>query len=369
MADVIIQDLVKSFPNGVTAVDHINLHIKDKEFIVLVGPSGCGKSTTLRMIAGLEEISEGTIKIGDRIVNDVAPKDRNIAMVFQNYALYPHMDVYTNMAFGLKLRKFPKDQIDQRVKRAAEILGITNLLDRKPKQLSGGQRQRVAVGRAIVRDPEVFLFDEPLSNLDAKLRVTMRAELSKLQNQLETTMVYVTHDQVEAMTMGHRIVIMKDGLIQQVGAPLEVYDHPQNEFVAGFIGSPPMNFFKAKVAKADGAMVIDMNSFKLKVPKEYTSYYDKYMGKEVTFGIRPEDILDSDPEGGRGCWETSTAVVEVIEPLGAEVILELAKGEHTFTARVDPHSKSRLNQETTLYYDMNKMHLFDPETEKVIPRS
>jgi multiple sugar transport system ATP-binding protein len=248
-------------------------------------------------------------------------------------------------------------------------LGITQLLDRKPKRLSGGQRQRVAVGRAIVRDPEVFLFDEPLSNLDAKLRVTMRAELSKLQHQLETTMIYVTHDQVEAMTMGDRIVIMKDGIIQQVGSPLEVYDFPENEFVAGFIGSPPMNFFKAKLTKADGAVVVDMGSFQLAIPDEYTSTYDSYMDKEVTFGMRPEDIADSDPEDPRGKWESASAVVEVIEPLGAEIILELAKGEHSFTARVNPHSKSRLNQEVTIYFDMLKMHLFDPETEKVIPRS
>jgi len=370
MAEVILKDLVKTFPNGVQAVSDVNLEIKDKEFVVLVGPSGCGKSTTLRMVAGLEEISSGTISIGDRIVNDVAPKDRNIAMVFQNYALYPHMDVYTNMAFGLKLRKFPKDQIKERVNRAAEILGITNLLDRKPKQLSGGQRQRVAVGRAIVRDPQVFLFDEPLSNLDAKLRVTMRAELSKLQDKLETTMIYVTHDQVEAMTMGDRIVIMKDGFIQQVGAPLEVYDFPQNEFVAGFIGSPPMNFFKAKLTKADGAIYVDMGgNFRMKVPNEYMSVYDRYLEKEVTFGIRPEDIMDEVPEERRGTWEKSTAVVEVIEPLGAEIILELAKGDHSFTARVNPHSKSRLNQEVEVYFDMMKMHLFDVETEKVILRN
>jgi len=369
MAEVILKDLIKIFPNGVQAVNNLSLEIQDKEFVVLVGPSGCGKSTTLRMVAGLEEISEGTISIGDRVVNEVAPKDRNIAMVFQNYALYPHMDVFTNMAFGLKLRKFPKDQINQRVRKAAGILGITNLLDRKPKQLSGGQRQRVAVGRAIVRDPEVFLFDEPLSNLDAKLRVTMRAELSKLQHQLETTMIYVTHDQVEAMTMGDRIVIMKDGFIQQVGAPLEVYDHPQNEFVAGFIGSPPMNFFKAKLSKDNGAMAVDMGSFKLKVPDDYTSFYDGYMDKDVTFGIRPEDVADEYEEERRGLWESSNAVVEVIEPLGAEIILELTKGEHTFTARVNPHSKSRLNQEVDLYFDMGKMNLFDPETEKVIPRS
>jgi multiple sugar transport system ATP-binding protein len=369
MAEVILKELVKRYPNGFQAVNSINLEINDKEFVVLVGPSGCGKSTTLRMVAGLEEVSEGQILIGDRVVNEVAPKDRNIAMVFQNYALYPHMDVFTNMAFGLKLRKFPKDQIDQRVRKAADILGISPLLDRKPKQLSGGQRQRVAVGRAIVRDPEVFLFDEPLSNLDAKLRVTMRAELSKLQHQLETTMIYVTHDQVEAMTMGDRIVIMKDGYIQQVGAPLEVYDHPQNEFVAGFIGSPPMNFFKAKLIKDNGAASVDMGSFKLKIPENYASHYDTYLNKDVTFGIRPEDIADSNPEERRGVWETTAAVVEVIEPLGAEIILELAKGEHTFTARVNPQSKSRLNQEVTLYFDMAKMHLFDPETEKVISRN
>jgi multiple sugar transport system ATP-binding protein len=368
MAQVTLKDLVKDFPNGVRAVSDVSLEIKDKEFIVLVGPSGCGKSTTLRMVAGLEEITSGTINIGDRVVNDVAPKDRNIAMVFQNYALYPHMDVFTNMAFGLKLRKFPKDEIEQRVHRAADILGITNLLDRKPKQLSGGQRQRVAVGRAIVRDPEVFLFDEPLSNLDAKLRVTMRAELSKLQHQLETTMIYVTHDQVEAMTMGDRIVIMKDGFIQQVGAPLEVYDFPQNEFVAGFIGSPPMNFFKAKLLQ-DNGLCVDTGSFKLKIPDKYTSVYKAYVGKDITFGMRPEDIIDEIPEERRGTWEKFNAVVEVIEPLGAEIILELAKGSHSFTARVDPHSKSRLNQEVTVHFDMEKMHLFDPETEKVIPRT
>ena len=368
MAGVSIKDLVKRYSNGFQAVNAINLEIKDKEFIVLVGPSGCGKSTTLRMVAGLEEVSSGTISIGDRVVNDVAPKDRNIAMVFQNYALYPHMDVYTNMAFGLKLRKFPKDEIDQRVRRAADILGIAQLLERKPKQLSGGQRQRVAVGRAIVRDPEVFLFDEPLSNLDAKLRVTMRGELSKLQHQLETTMIYVTHDQVEAMTMGDRIVIMKDGYIQQVGAPLEVYDFPQNEFVAGFIGSPPINFFRSKLVKADGALAVDIGGFRLKVPAEYASAYDRYVNRDVTFGVRPEDISDTSPEGRRGKWESAQAVVEVIEPLGAEIILELSKGDHNFVARVEPHSKSQLNQEVQVYFDMTKMHLFDTETGKVVNR-
>jgi multiple sugar transport system ATP-binding protein len=369
MAGVTLKNLVKRYPNGFQAVNSINLEIYDKEFVVLVGPSGCAKSTTLRMVAGLEEVSDGQILIGDRVVNDVAPKDRNIAMVFQNYALYPHMDVFTNMAFGLKLRKFPQDEIDQRVRRAADILGIAQLLDRKPKQLSGGQRQRVAVGRAIVRDPEVFLFDEPLSNLDAKLRVTMRAEISKLQKQLETTMIYVTHDQVEAMTMGDRIVIMKDGYIMQVGAPLDVYDHPHNIFVAGFIGSPPMNFFKGRLAKNDGAMAVDMGSFQVKVPDEYTAAYDAYMGKDIAFGIRPEDIADSIPEDRKGKWEEFKAVVEVIEPLGAEIILEMSKGEHNFTARVDPHSRSKLNEEVSVYFDMAKMHLFDPETEKVIARS
>jgi multiple sugar transport system ATP-binding protein len=368
MAGVFIKELIKRYPNGFQAVNSINLDIQDKEFIVLVGPSGCGKSTTLRMVAGLEEVTDGTISIGDRVVNEVAPKDRNIAMVFQNYALYPHMDVHTNMAFGLKLRKFPKDEIEQRVNRAADILGITQLLDRKPKQLSGGQRQRVAVGRAIVRDPEVFLFDEPLSNLDAKLRVTMRGELSKLQHQLETTMIYVTHDQVEAMTMGDRIVIMKDGYIQQVGAPLEVYDFPENEFVAGFIGSPPMNFFRAKLVQKDGSLALDMGNFSLPVPSDYESIYKSHVNKDVTFGIRPEDISDDVSEDPRGEWEHFTAVVEVIEPLGSEIILELSKGEHSFIAKVDPHSKSQLNQEVTVYFDMLKLHLFDPETGKVISR-
>ncbi|HWP46733.1 MAG TPA: sn-glycerol-3-phosphate ABC transporter ATP-binding protein UgpC [Candidatus Limnocylindrales bacterium] len=365
MANVILEKLTKKF-DDVIAVNAIDLEIKDKEFVVLVGPSGCGKSTTLRMVAGLEEITEGNIYIGGRLVNDVAPKDRNIAMVFQNYALYPHMNVYKNMAFGLKLRKFPKSEIDERVRRAAKILGIEQLLDRKPKQLSGGQRQRVAVGRAIVRDPEVFLFDEPLSNLDAKLRVAMRGELVKLHHRLETTMIYVTHDQVEAMTMGDRIVIMKDGLIQQVGAPLEVYDHPSNIFVAGFIGSPPMNFFRGTLVSEKDHLFIDMKSFRLKVPDERKRRYEKYIRKEVVFGMRPEDIIDSTPEGRSGEWDKTTAVVDVLEPLGAEVILELSKGEHSFTARVDPHTSSRVHQQITVYFNMSKMHLFDAETEKVI---
>jgi multiple sugar transport system ATP-binding protein len=365
MANVTLEKLTKRYDN-VLAVNGIDLEIQDKEFIVLVGPSGCGKSTTLRMVAGLEEISDGNIYIGGRIVNDVAPKDRNIAMVFQNYALYPHMNVYKNMAFGLKLRKFPKAEIDERVRRAAKILGIEELLDRKPKQLSGGQRQRVAVGRAIVRDPEVFLFDEPLSNLDAKLRVNMRAELVKLHHRLETTMIYVTHDQVEAMTMGDRIVVMKDGFIQQVGAPLEVYDHPANIFVAGFIGSPPMNFFRGSLSSEKDTLYADLKSFKLKVPASRKKSYENYMNKEIVFGMRPEDIIDSKPDGGSGEWEKATARVDVLEPLGSEVILELSSGDHSFTARVDPHTTSKINQDITIHFNMAKMHLFDADTEKVI---
>lgn len=365
MADVVLEKLTKKF-DEVVAVKAIDLEIKDKEFIVLVGPSGCGKSTSLRMIAGLEEITDGNIYIGGRLVNDVAPKDRNIAMVFQNYALYPHMNVYKNMAFGLKLRKFPKHEIDERVRRAAKILGIEELLDRKPKQLSGGQRQRVAVGRAIVRDPEVFLFDEPLSNLDAKLRVNMRGELVKLHQRLETTMIYVTHDQVEAMTMGDRIVVMKDGVIQQVGAPLEVYDHPATVFVAGFIGSPPMNFFRGVLISEKDNLFIDLKSFRLRIPIERKKRYERYLNKEVIFGMRPEDIVDSRPENKSGEWDKTTAIVDVVEPLGAEVILELSKGDHSFTARVDPHTSSKVHQDTPLYFNMSKMHLFDADTEKVI---
>lgn len=367
MAGVTLKDLVKRYPNGFQAVNSINLEIHDKEFIVLVGPSGCAKSTTLRMVAGLEEISDGLIMIGDRVVNDVASKDRNIAMVFQNYALYPHMDVYTNMGFALKLRKLPKAEIDQRVRKAADILGIVPLLERKPKQLSGGQRQRVAVGRAIVREPEVFLFDEPLSNLDAKLRVTMRAELTRLQHQLETTMIYVTHDQVEAMTMGDRIVIMKDGHIMQVGSPLEVYNFPDNKFVAGFIGSPAMNFFPAKLVQIDGGLAVDTGSFQVKVPKAYHDVYGSYKDRDVTFGIRPEDIADALPEDSKGQWEKFSATVEGIEPLGAEIILELVSGEQRFTARVDPESKSRRQAQAEVYFNMRKMHLFDTKTEQVIP--
>jgi multiple sugar transport system ATP-binding protein len=360
MASVTLQELSKRF-DKVTAVNQINLEIPDKEFVVFVGPSGCGKTTTLRMIAGLEETSDGTILIGERVVNDVPPKDRNIAMVFQNYALYPHMDVYKNMAFGLKLRRTPKPEIDRRVREAARILGIEELLDRKPRQLSGGQRQRVAVGRAIVRQPEVFLFDEPLSNLDAKLRVQMRSELIKLHYQLEATMIYVTHDQVEAMTMGDRIVIMNNGEIQQVGAPMEVYDQPINMFVAGFIGSPAMNFFQGKLTAQNSDLFVDLGKFTVKVPKSQVNRFGDHVNQRVVFGIRPENISDRE-EAGEHQQERVPAKVNVVEPLGSEVIVELSAGDHTFVGRLDPTTTARPMHEMAVYFDMGRFHLFDAET-------
>jgi multiple sugar transport system ATP-binding protein len=360
MARVILENVSKNF-GTVQAVRDFNLTVEDKEFAILVGPSGCGKSTALRMIAGLEEPNTGTIYIGDRAVNDLPPKDRDIAMVFQEYALYPHMSVYKNMAFGLKLRKFPKNEIVQRVRDASEILGIHALLDRKPKQLSGGQRQRVAVGRAIVRKPAVFLFDEPLSNLDAKLRVQMRAELSKLHDRLQTTMIYVTHDQVEAMTMGTKIVVMKDGIIQQIGPPLEVYNHPVNLFVAGFIGSPVMNFFPSRLVFKDGRLFIDADAFQLPVPEKKASNYQPLVGSEVIFGIRPNDIYDRAfaPDRVRGnCIKT---IVDVIEPLGSEINLNVTAGEHSFVAVVDVQTSVRVHQEVELAFDLDKMHIFEKE--------
>jgi multiple sugar transport system ATP-binding protein len=360
MAKVILKDISKSFGN-VQAVKDFNLTVEDKEFAILVGPSGCGKSTALRMIAGLEEPSTGTICIGDREVNDLPPKDRDIAMVFQEYALYPHMSVFKNMAFGLRLRKFPTDEIDQRVREASEILGIQELLDRKPKQLSGGQRQRVAVGRAIVRKPAVFLFDEPLSNLDAKLRVQMRAELSKLHDRLQTTMIYVTHDQVEAMTMGTKIIVMKDGLIQQVGSPLGVYNFPVNQFVAGFIGSPVMNFIPCRIVSKDGRLFIDAEAFQLPIPEKKIRYYQKLVGSEAIFGIRPNDIYDRlyAPEHLRG--NAIRSVVDVIEPLGSEIHLDVAAGNHNLVAMVDTQTTVRMHQEIELAVDLNKMHLFEKD--------
>lgn len=358
MAQLILENISKHF-GAVQAVKDFNLVVEDKEFAILVGPSGCGKSTVLRIIAGLEEPSEGKIYIGDRLVNDLPPKDRDIAMVFQEYALYPYMTVYKNMAFGLKLRKFPKDEIDRRVKEAAEILGIQELLDRKPKQLSGGQRQRVALGRAIVRKPAVFLFDEPLSNLDAKLRVQMRVELSKLHDRLQTTILYVTHDQVEAMTMGTKIVVMKDGVIQQIGTPLEVYNYPVNLFVAGFIGSPIMNFIPCHVLNEGNQLILDAKDFKLLVPEEKTSYYQSMIGKEAILGIRPNDIYDRvyAPESIRKNAIRST--VEVMEPLGSEIHLNVTTGNHNLVAVVGTQTHVRVHQEIELALDLNKMHLFE----------
>ncbi len=365
MAQVTLRSLVKRFSEEVVAVNNINLEIEDKEFVVLVGPSGCGKTTTLRMVAGLEDITEGEIFIGDRIVNDVPPKDRNIAMVFQNYALYPHMTVYKNMAFSLKLRRTPKDEIDQRVKAAADILGIGELLARKPKQLSGGQRQRVAVGRAIVRNPEVFLFDEPLSNLDAKLRVNMRAELIKLHERLDATMIYVTHDQVEAMTMGDRIVVMHDGFIQQVGSPMEVYNQPTNQFVAGFIGSPPMNFFDVRLVQDNGSCQVDISGTRLSLAADQAKQAEPYMNREVILGIRPEDILSESAAQGKNLVPLK-ATVEVLEPLGAEILLELSSHGQSFTARMGPQTQAKMHDEIPVYFDVERCHLFDRQTEKVI---
>jgi multiple sugar transport system ATP-binding protein len=372
VAKVVLENICKIYPGGVKAVDNANLTIDDQEFVVLVGPSGCGKSTTLRMIAGLEEISSGNIYIDGKRVNDVPPKDRDIAMVFQNYALYPHMTVYKNMAFGLKLRKYPKEEIDKRVRDAAQILGITDeQLERKPKALSGGQRQRVAVGRAIVRKPKAFLFDEPLSNLDAKMRVQMRTEISKLHNQLNSTMIYVTHDQVEAMTMGDRIVVMKDGLIQQVANPIELYDNPKNMFVAGFIGSPSMNFFKGALQQQGGGLAFVENTngsgkpgISFTVGDALTKSLAGYVGKPIVFGIRPEAIKHGTAAGAQE--RTVPATVDVVEPMGAEIFLHLTTGGHVFTARVDAHDKSKVGQQVDLVLDLRKCRFFDQQTEQTI---
>ncbi|MGE5591675.1 MAG: ABC transporter ATP-binding protein [Bacillota bacterium] len=361
MAKVTLEHVWKRF-GEVVAVRDFNLEIQDREFLVLVGPSGCGKSTTLRMVAGLEEISEGKIFIGDRLVNDVAPKDRDIAMVFQNYALYPHMNVYENMAFGLKLRKRSKAEIDKRVHEAAQILGIEGLLKRRPKELSGGQRQRVALGRAIVREPAVFLMDEPLSNLDAKLRVQMRTEISKLHQRLNTTVIYVTHDQTEAMTMGDRIVVMKDGLVHQVAPPQEIYDRPANVFVAGFIGSPPMNFLRCTV---QGEQLVG-EGFSLPVPADRVNAVKAYNGKEVILGIRPEDISDAPSDLERWGKGVVSSQVDVVEPLGSEVYLHLNLGGHDVTARVAPDTWARHGQDIRVAMNLEKLHLFDTETELAI---
>ena len=378
MASVVLKNVSKMYEGNVQAVNDFNIDIEDKEFIILVGPSGCGKTTTLRMIAGLEEISGGEIFIGDKLVNDVQPKDRDIAMVFQNYALYPHMTVFDNMAFGLKLRKTPKDEIKRRVGEAARILDIEHLLDRKPKALSGGQRQRVALGRAIVREPKVFLMDEPLSNLDAKLRVQMRIEISKLHQNLNTTIIYVTHDQTEALTMGTRIVVMKDGFIQQTDTPLALYDTPVNVFVAGFIGSPQMNFIDVKVEKdggsgsgsgaGGGGVCLKFLNNKIKLPAGKAKKVEElgYVGKEVIFGIRPEDIHDEEQYLQQLSGSVIEATVDVIEMLGSETLLFMHMDDINLTARVNPRIKVKVGDVIKLAIDTNKAHLFDKETERVI---
>ena len=378
MASLSLKGIYKKYPGGVTAVSDFNLEIKDKEFIISVGPSGCGKSTTLRMIAGLEEISDGELYIGDKLVNDVAPKDRDIAMVFQNYALYPHMTVFENMAFGLKLRKTPKDEIKRRVEEAARILDIAHLLDRKPKALSGGQRQRVALGRAIVREPKVFLLDEPLSNLDAKLRAQMRTELSKLHKKLGTTFIYVTHDQTEAMTMGDRIVVMKDGLIQQVDTPHALYDRPCNMFVAGFIGSPQMNFIESKLIKKGEEYFVEFGSedtkttkgvkYQIKLPaeKNASGKLAEHVDKEVVMGVRPEDVHDEPRYLEQFADIKIKADVEVTELMGAETYLYLNVEGVNITARVEPTSTARPSDNIDIVFDNAKIHLFDKETEITI---
>ena len=368
MASLSLKNICKVYPNGFEAVKDFNLEIADKEFIIFVGPSGCGKSTTLRMIAGLEDISSGELKIGDRVVNDVEPKDRDIAMVFQNYALYPHMSVYDNMAFGLKLRKVPKDEIDKMVKEAAKILDLTPLLDRKPKALSGGQRQRVAMGRAIVRNPKVFLMDEPLSNLDAKLRVQMRIEIAKLHQRLGTTIIYVTHDQTEAMTLGTRIVVMKDGVVQQVDTPQNLYNAPGNLFVAGFIGSPQMNFMDAVCSVKGDDVTLTVGKHVLKVPasKKQALINGNYDGKTVVLGIRPEDVHDSQAFISNSPDSIIESEIKVYELLGAEVFLYFDVEGTQMTARVNPRTTLRTGDKAVFALDMEKIHVFDKETELTI---
>ncbi|MGO8918486.1 MAG: ABC transporter ATP-binding protein [Stellaceae bacterium] len=363
MAQVLIRSLNKKY-DEVHAVKDVNLEIRDKEFMVLVGPSGCGKTTTLRMVAGLESITSGQVLIGDTVVNELPPMDRDIAMVFQNYALYPHMSVYDNMAFGLKMRKFDRTEIGKRVQEAAEILGIEDYLKRKPRQLSGGQRQRVALGRAIVRHPQVFLFDEPLSNLDAKLRVQMRVELKKLHDRLGTTAIYVTHDQVEAMTLGDRVVVMKDGVVQQVGEPLELYNAPTNRFVAGFIGSPAMNFAAVRVGAVNGAFWATKEGLRIEVPRPIAERLSRHAGEEVALGIRPEDLriaADGDPAGL--CFD---AVIEVIERLGSEVLLDVEVGGQMMVAAVEPTVRVKRGDRLRLALNTDRLHFFDSATDAAI---
>ena len=365
MASVTYDHVYKRY-GDVIAVNDLDIQIADQEFLVLVGPSGCGKTTALRCLAGLEDISDGRILIGDRVVNDVAPKDRDIAMVFQSYALYPHMSVYDNMAFGLKLRKTPKEEIKRRVENAAQVLGIENLLERKPRQLSGGQRQRVAVGRAIVREPKVFLFDEPLSNLDAKLRVETRANISKLHKQLKTTFIYVTHDQVEAMTMASRIAVIQKGILQQIDTPQNLYDRPDNLFVAGFIGSPAMNFFAGTLRKDDGKLFVDGDSFSVQIPESKSTIFMPLAGKPVIFGIRPEDIHNPQFVASSISTQPGEATVDVTELMGNEIFVYLKTGEHSYVARVDPRSRFHMGDKIQMVFNMDNFHIFDKETERAV---
>ncbi|MCL4561432.1 MAG: sn-glycerol-3-phosphate ABC transporter ATP-binding protein UgpC [Chloroflexi bacterium] len=368
MASVTYDHVFKKF-GDFTALNDLNINVEDKEFLVLVGPSGCGKTTALRCLAGLEEVTGGRVMIGENVVNDVAPKDRDIAMVFQSYALYPHMTVFDNMAFGLKLRKVPKNDIKRRVEEAAQILGIEQLLKRKPRELSGGQRQRVAVGRAIVREPKVFLFDEPLSNLDAKLRVQTRAEISKLHHNLQTTFIYVTHDQTEAMTMASRIAVMNKGILQQLDTPQTLYDHPANLFVAGFIGSPAMNFFPAHLRKDNGALYVDTGDFTVKVPEKRTNAFMPHAGKEVIFGVRPEKIHTPEFAPPGISAEPVEAKVDVTELMGNEILLYLLAGKNSFVARVDPRTRTQIGEKMQLVFDMDNFHIFDPSSDQENPVS
>jgi len=371
MAEVVLKDIYKEYVEGVPVVQEFNLEIQDKEFVVFLGPSGCGKTTTLKMIAGLEDITRGEIYIDGKLVNDAAPKDRDIAMVFQSYALYPHLTVFENMAFSLRARKFPQDEIKERVERTAELLKIRDLLDRRPRFLSGGQRQRVALGRAIVRKPKVFLMDEPLSNLDAKLRVHMRFELNKIHRELEATIIYVTHDQIEALTLGDRLVLMKDGIVQQIGDPRTMYNRPANVFVAGFIGSPSMNFLDGKLDAENGSLWLDLDAFRLQVPSQAKNLYD-YIDKNIIVGFRPEDISDKDRAGFASTGNVMTARIDVIEPIGSEELLYVSAGKHTFVAEIQEISggasekRALVEKEIELAFNMDKLHLFDPETENAI---
>lgn len=366
MARVMYDHVTKRF-DKVIAVNDLTLSVEDREFLVIVGPSGCGKTTALRCLAGLEEVTAGTLRIDDRVVNDVPPKDRDIAMVFQSYALYPHMSVYDNMAFGLKLRNVPKAEIGRRVNEAAKILGLTDLLNRKPKQLSGGQRQRVAVGRAIVREPSVFLFDEPLSNLDAKLRVETRANISKLHQRLRTTFIYVTHDQVEALTMASRIAVMRDGVLQQLDAPQALYERPINVFVAGFIGSPAMNFFDCKLNRSDGMLILDCGGFSVGLPPDVNPKYEKYLGRPLVLGIRPEHVHDPQFTPRDILKAPVEARVEVSELMGNEIFLHMSAGGIPFIGRIDPRTRARMGETIELAFDMSHAHLFDRENQLALP--